>query len=424
MSEAIQIGRHVRTGLYLTLLTLIAAWFLAWPVWRAGFLVEIWPTEAWNGYFQDAAAAGQPIYPPADSLIGNNYPPLSFYAIGFVGKVLGLDNLFVGRAVSLIALVAIAVEIFLCVRILVGGSIGAAIGALWYLAMTARNSIVYVGTNDPQLAGEAIMGAGLVWFLSRWRAGVSPTRALLLMVLAGFWKHNIIAIPVTAIAWLFISRSRFAVRATVASGAACLFGIGCCVVVFGTDFVPNLLAHRDYALSHLIGRIGHLQWSALALVIFAGWAIDNRQSDAARFTALHVGAALVACLLQWFGHGVGLNAEFDLILALAIGIGVVFTRIELTRVARRIGAHWARDLMIAVLLLRLVVSDRQETALLILSSEFRSSLYARERATLADAALVAAMPGDVACEVKVVCRPKSPSSSTSSRWRNWLARTG
>ncbi len=177
MSEAIQIGRHVRTGLYLTLLTLIAAWFLAWPVWRAGFLVEIWPTEAWNGYFQDAAAAGQPIYPPADSLIGNNYPPLSFYAIGFVGKVLGLDNLFVGRAVSLIALVAIAVEIFLCVRILVGGSIGAAIGALWYLAMTARNSIVYVGTNDPQLAGEAIMGAGLVWFLSRWRAGVSPTRA-------------------------------------------------------------------------------------------------------------------------------------------------------------------------------------------------------------------------------------------------------
>jgi hypothetical protein len=401
---AISSDRHFRTGLYLALLSLTAAWFLVWPIWRATFLVEIWPTEAWNGYFQDAAAAGLPIYPAPDSLIGNNYPPLSFYAIGLAGKVLGLDNLFVGRAVSLIALIAIAIEILLCVRILVGGSIGAAIGALWYLAMMARNSTTYVGVNDPQLAGEAIMGAALVWFLSRCRAGTSPYQALLLMVLAGFWKHNIVAIPVTAIAWLFLSRSRFAVPATIASAAACMLGIAFCVVVFGADFVPNLLAHRDYALSHLIGRVGHLQWSALALVIWAGWAFDNRQSEAARFTALHIGSALIACILQWFGHGVGLNAEFDLILALGIGIGVVFTGIETTWLAKRIGAHWTRDLMIAVLLLRLVVSDRQETALLILSSEFRSSPYMRERATLTDAALVAAMPGDVACEIKVVCR--------------------
>ena len=109
-------------------------------------------------------------------------------------------------------------------------------------------------------------------------------------------------------------------------------------------------------------------------------------------------------MLQWFGHGVGLNAEFDLILALGIGIGVVFTRIETTWLAKRIGVHWTRDLMIAVLLLRLVASDRQETALLILSSEFRASLYTRQQATLTDSGLVAAMPGDVACEIKVVCR--------------------
>jgi hypothetical protein len=396
-------SRH-RTLIYLTLLSLTAAWFLAWPIWRACFLVEIWPTEGWNGYFQDAAAAGQPIYPAADSLAGNNYPPLSFYAIGYVGRVLGVDNLFVGRAFSLLALASIAIEIFLAVRILVGGRAGAAIGALWYLAIMARNSTVYVGTNDPQLAGEAIMGAALVWFLSRCRAGRSPTRALLLMVLAGFWKHNIIAIPVAAILWLFVNRSRFAIRATVVSVAACMLGIACCVLVFGSEFLSNLLAIRQYALSNLIGNIGHLQWPALALLIWAGWALDNRNSEAARFTALHIGASLAACLLQWFGHGVGLNAEFDLILALGIGIGVVFTRIETTWLATRIGARWPRDLMISALLLRLVASDRQETALLILSSEFRSSIYAHQQAILADATHVAAMPGDVACEVKLVCR--------------------
>ena len=393
-----------RNLIYLTLLALTAAWFLAWPIWRSFFLIEIWPTEGWNAYLQDAAAAGRPIYPAADSLAGNNYPPLSFYAIGLVGRVLGVDNLFVGRAVSLIALASIAIEIFLAVRILVGGRIGAAIGALWYLAIMARNSTVYVGTNDPQLAGEAIMGAALVWFLVSSRAKTSPTSALLLMVMAGFWKHNMVAIPVTAILWLFVIRSRFAIRATVTSAAACALGIACCVIVFGSDFLSNLLATRQYALSNLIGNLGHLQWPALALVIWAGWAFDARKSEAARFTAVHIGTSLIACLLQWFGHGVGLNAEFDLILALGIGIGVVFTRIETTRFARRIGARWSRDLMIAVLLLRLVVSDRQETALLILSSQFRSAVYAHQRAILIDSADVAAMPGDVSCEVKLVCR--------------------
>lgn len=395
---------HRRIYIYLALLSLAAAYFLAWPIWRARFLIEIWPTEGWNAYLQDAAAAGLPIYPSADSLVGNNYPPLSFYAIGFIGKVLGADNLFVGRVVSLVALLAIAIEIFLCVRFLVGGRAGAAIGAAWYLAMMARHSTFYVGTNDAQLGGEAIMGAALAWFLSCYRAGRSPAPALLLMVVAGFWKHNIIAIPVTAIAWLFISRSRYAFRATVISAAACMAGIACCVLIFGSDFLSNLFANRQYALSNLIGNIGHLQWSALALWIWAGWAFSDRQSEAARFTALHIGSGLFACILQWFGHGVARNAEFDLILALGIGIGVAFTRIETSWFAKRLGVRWSRDLMIAVLLLRLVVSDRQESALLVLNSDFRTSLTTRQRNILTDATRVAAMQGEVACDVKIVCR--------------------
>ncbi len=43
------------------------------------------------------------------------------------------------------------------------------------------------------------MGAALVWFLAREKAGRSALPPLLLMVLAGFWKHNIIAIPAAAV---------------------------------------------------------------------------------------------------------------------------------------------------------------------------------------------------------------------------------
>jgi hypothetical protein len=139
-------------------LAVTAAYFAIYPVWRAQFLIEIWFTEGWNAYFQDAAAAGNNIYPPAGGLTVNNYPPLSFYAIGLLGKLFG-DNLFVGRAVSLLALVVVTGEIFGCVRILAGGIYGPAVGSLWYAAIMSHNFTSYVGANDPQLAGESIMGA-------------------------------------------------------------------------------------------------------------------------------------------------------------------------------------------------------------------------------------------------------------------------
>jgi hypothetical protein len=410
MSECIAGGvRHLlrieaRAAVYIVLLALAAAYFLAWPIWRAQFLIEIWFTESWNAFWQDAAAAWLPIYPAPDSLVGNNYPPLSFYAVGALGKLLHVDNLYVGRWLSLIGLGAVAVEIYLAVRILTGGRVGAAVAALWYLAIMARNSTVYVGANDPQIAGLAIMGAGLVWFLKICQRQASPVPALLLMVVAGFWKHNNVAVPLTALAWLYINRGRFAFRATLASATAVLVGLMACVVAFGANFIPGMLAPRQYAWSNVLGNIGHLQWSALALLIWAAWAIFDHKSQPAKFTALHIGLALATCVLQWFGHGVSGNAEFDLILALAIGLGTTFNRMEASWLARRIGADRCRTVMVAGLLLRLFMADRQETALLVLSPDFRQSLYASERNVVREAKAIAVMPGPTACFVKLVCR--------------------
>lgn len=393
-----------RSTVYITALLLAAAYFLAWPIWRAQFLIEIWFTESWSAYWQDAAAAWLPIYPPPESLIGNNYPPLSFYAVAILGKLSGIDNLFVGRILSFVALAAIAVEVLLAVGVLTGGRVGAVVAALWYLAMMARNSTVYVGANDPQIAGLAIMGAALVWFLHLWKRKQPPTSALIFMVVAGFWKHNNIAIPLTALAWLYVEKNRYAVWATIMSAGAALTALLACVALFGPSFIPNLLATRHYALSNIMGNIGHLQWSAVAFVIWAAWAIADRKSLAARFTTLHIGFGLFSCILQWFGHGVYGNAEFDLIFALAIGIGVTLNRIEASWLAKRIGASACRDAVVIALLLRLLLTDRQETALLLLSPEFRSSIYASERNVLSEARIVATIPGDAACFTKLVCR--------------------
>jgi hypothetical protein len=392
-----------RLAIYVAVLAILVVYFLIWPLWRAQFLLENWPTEAWNAYFQDAAALGHQLYPSADRLIANNYPPLSFYVIGNLGRVFG-DNLFVGRAVSIVALVSLSAEIFLAVRILAGGIVGAAVGALWYAAMMANHSELYIGTNDPQLAGEAIMGAALVWFLARDRSGRSAQPPLFLMVIAGFWKHNIIAMPLTAIAWLLLRDGRRAARPVLVSAAAALVGLSLCTAIFGRPFLQNLFATREYAWAHVVGHIGHLQWSALALLIWGCWAWSARGSRAARFTTLHVGIGLATCILQWFGHGVGRNAEFDLIIALGIGVGVAFERIETSLLAMRIGTGRSRDLLLILLVLRLVVSDRQGSALVLLSPQFRSSFAAGQQIVRDEAARVAAMPGDIFCRNKLVCR--------------------
>jgi hypothetical protein len=289
---------NARSTVYVVSLSLAAAYFLAWPIWRAQFLVEIWFTESWNAYWQDAAAAHLPIYPAPETPIGNNYPPLSFYAVGVLGKLLHVDNLYVGRWLSLVSLGAVAIEVFAVVHLLTGARLGATVAALWYVAIMARNSTVYVGANDPQLAGHAIMGAALVWLLQRSERGASPAPALLLMVVSGFWKHNNVAIPLTSISWLYFSHSKFAYRSTIDTAEAIVVGLAACIVLFGADFIPNLLATRQYAWSNVMGNIGHLQWSALALIIWAAWAVFDRRSSAAKFTALHIGLALTTCIVQ------------------------------------------------------------------------------------------------------------------------------
>jgi hypothetical protein len=395
---------EVRSTLYLTSMALVAIYFLVWPVWRAQFPLEIWYTEGWNAYLQDAAGSFSKLYPAADSLTGNNYPPLSFYAVGLLARVTGVDSLYVGRALSFVGLLAVAAEIFLAGRILTQTIVGPAIGALWYVAIMAHNFIGYVGANDPQIAGEAIMGAALVMFLARDADGRSPLPALLLMVLGGFWKHNMIAVPLTSMVWLMLRDKRRALWPIFISGSVTIAGLLTCRVLFGSDFFSSLFATRLYSWRGITTNIGHLQWCALAAGLWATWALGDRHSKSARFTAIHIAIGFGVCILQWTGDGVSRNAEFDLILALGIGTGVAFANIRDSLFAQYIAANYLRDAMIILLLVRLVASERQESAHVMFDVGFRNSFDAGAHQVAHEVSAVTAIPGDVYCGNDIVCR--------------------
>src|SRR6516162_2022157 len=237
--------RKIHNPLYLRflqwLLYAIAILAFIWPVYRAFLNIEITDNEGWNAYFADAAMGKMPLYPSTAQLITNNYPPLSFYIVGLAGRLIG-DAVLAGRLLSLFSVIAIATAIAVSVRRLGGTQAAAGISAAFYIAMMSRFFRSYVGLNEPQLFSHAVMA------------------------FAGFVKHNIIAMPLTALAWLGMNRWREALKCLCAAIVVIVTGIAICYVSFGRDFFLNILAPRHYSLKKAIRSCKDLQWVAVGLV--------------------------------------------------------------------------------------------------------------------------------------------------------------
>lgn len=383
-------------------LGVVAAYFLIWPLYRAFFLVEIMPNEGWNAYHQDAAAHAGTLYPPAAALVLNNYPPLSFYAVGWLGTFFG-NSLFAGRAVSVIALFAIAVAIGFVVRLLGGSRSSSILGGLCFIAVMAAAFHRFIGANEPHLLTEFLMVSALAWFLSSTKHGQAPEPALLLMVLAGFFKHNVVVIPITAVVWMFLTEHARAWRATAIAVAAAFAGLAICYAVFGADFLTNLLWPRNYSLWKMLDGIHKLQWVAVPLVVWAIWAWPNRKTGVAKFTGLYVATALVAYIVAFGGDGTIDTVQFDLVIASSIAFAIAYDRFGETKQAQRTSVAHCRTIIILALLLRLALNQRYESATILTSADYRAQFPAAEKVFRSEVEKVAAMPGDVACRLKLVC---------------------
>ncbi len=388
----------------IVLLAVLAGLFLIWPLWRATLPLEIWGNEGWNAFHADTAARGGVLYPPPDGLVANNYPPLSFLLLGWLGRLLGVDPLYLGRTLSLIATIALGIEAAAIVRLFGGKGMSAAIAGLWLVATLARFFDFFVGMNEPQLLALALMTAGFVWFLARMQAGRAVEPAVLAMVAAGFFKHSIVVMPVVALLWLAGHDRRRALRAAIVGGAAAAAGLVLFAIVYAPDFVADMLVPRSYHLDRALHAIGRLQFVLPALVIWAVWAWSERDSAAARCSALLIGTALLSYLVQKSGAGVDENAQFELVLATAIGVGLAVERLPLGSLRQRWSAQTIALAVFAVLVIRLLVSTRIEFAYVLASPDYRALAAEHGRATRAEIARVAAMPTPVACSNLVVCR--------------------
>ncbi|MBL8836120.1 MAG: hypothetical protein JNL66_07735 [Alphaproteobacteria bacterium] len=396
-------GAHAAAIAAFAMLIVIALWAFAWPVRRAFIEVEISANEGWNAYFADAVFGPAPLYPPVEALIANNYPPVSFAIIAVLARWVG-DPVLVGRLVSLTSVGAVALWIALAARSLGSSRAGAIVAASWFLATSSRFFQFYVGANEPQMLAHAVVGGGFVLFLRARARGGRYAPAILTMVTAGFVKHTVLAMPLATMAWLAWNAPREALRQAVLAGAAAAVGFAICLALFGHDFVVNMLLPRRFVLDAALGAIGHLQWTAVALLVwlYVGWAL--RRDPDARFVSLLVAVAFVLFFVLKTGAGVGENAQLDLVIALAIALGLTYTHAPPMPLLPAAGLDARRAALLIALCLRLVATTRNEPVRLVVDpAGFAREVAARSAAFAAIVEQARAAPADAVCLVVLAC---------------------
>jgi hypothetical protein len=224
----------VLSGALVAALGFVDAVLLAFPIRQLPLRVVGMFNEGWNAFAAERALGPGPLYPEASSLLANNYPPLSFFLVGGVGRLVG-DQVVAGRAVALVSLAVVAWAVQALVRRATGSRLLGAVGALLLLAVMMVDYRAYVGMNDPQWLGHAFMSVGLLVLSVERRNRGRLLAAMLLVLAGGLVKHSLVPLPLAITLWL-LWHDR---RAATAWLGLCLVGLGAALVWIQLAFGPR-----------------------------------------------------------------------------------------------------------------------------------------------------------------------------------------
>ena len=286
---------------------------------RATYPQSILYNEGWNAYYAHDAAAGRPLYGARPLRTAVNYPPLSFHLMGALGRVLG-DLNFAGRVLSLAALFWVALCAGFVARRISGDLLAGAFAALFWIAWICYFAPAYVGMNDPQMLGHALMMTAVALYVAA--NGESPcllAAACVFCCLGGFTKHNLAAFPLAMTLDLLVrSRRKFALWAATAGVTVALFA-ALTVWVDGPYAIQHMLSPRGYLFSRATFLSGiFLRVFFPVLALSAVWCLSRIRWPMARLLGLALAISLAAGAGFAGGSGVFVNVFFDSILAMAM----------------------------------------------------------------------------------------------------------
>jgi hypothetical protein len=392
-----QLPTGLKCSLGFLLLLAAAAW--CGYLWRAFLPLQIGGNEAWNATHTLRWLNGLALYPDRDALLVNNYPPLSFFIHGFLTPVTGTPVL-AGRLLSLASIPIAGLAVAGIIAELGGRRLAAATGAVFFVAAMSIGAPFYVGMNDPSVLALAVMSLGLWLVLRAESRKQTAVPALLLMVLAGFIKHNLVATPLVAVVWLFLMRGRRTTGEAAVAILAALGGLAVCFMGFGPAFFDNLLMPRTTHWQHLFLNWEYLPWDGI--IVCCAWLFSASDNRAKRFVALYLPIAFFLFMLQKTGEGVALNAQFEVVVATAIGAGFGLVHF-VSKAHENTGTARQAAVFLTIIMIKQTAWFGYNGAAQPLSAEFRARIAERAAITLLEIEKIRSRQGPIQCSVTLVC---------------------
>ena len=322
---------RIRAARFLEFAVLCMALYCCVGLWRViavvGLHVPLDPNEGWNAYHAMAAMSGSPLYPGSENYLVNNYPPLSFYIVGALGRSIG-DYIVAGRIISLLSLGVVAFGIFAASTRMGCKRAEAMFAALCFVGgmLTFTD---YVGMDDPQMLAHAVAIVGFLMLLQKPRSMSQLCAAGLLFVLSVFIKHNVIVMGMAMFVWLTVYDRRSALRLAAFASIFLLIGLLLFRLFYGITLFSQLNSPRTYALEDMWGGLRNwLYWGLIPLTASAALAWSRWTDKYVRLCVFASAIGIGSGALFLGGAGVDANVLFDADIALSLGIALFLNRLS------------------------------------------------------------------------------------------------
>jgi hypothetical protein len=314
---------------------LFACFTALYPFCRAFYRVEISYNEGWNIYNAVTVAGHHLLYPVRYGWTTVNYPMLSFVLFAQLHR-LTQEYLLTARVVSLLSLLGCGVLLGVAVLRLSRSRTASVLAGLFTVALFCTNADGYVGVDDPQMLSLCVFLAGFVLYL--WRRESLPmlAAAAATFVLAGSIKHNPIDFPLAVLVDLLLISRRRAAWFAGCGFAFTVLSVALHLHFGGPYFFSQVLAPRGFSVLKAADLLVTVLGPVLVPFCVAGGMALALWKDCSR----RVAAILFAVSLgvgSYFGGGQGvtINAQFSVLLAMCLLLGLLFADLETAAVRWR-----------------------------------------------------------------------------------------
>jgi hypothetical protein len=163
----------------------------------------------------------------------------------------------------------------------------------------------------------------------------------------------------------------------------------------------NFTSPRQYLLFKAPNALTDLAYLSIGLLFWFAVRWKFQKESSIQLVSLTVLVALVIGFVQRLGNGVFVNAYFDLVIALSIGLGLLFTLLSQE-------GCYGIFLQCGGVMTLILFFALQASFLDILSPSYHAKFTKSEQLMTEHIEMVRAMPGDVFCESYVAYRAGKP----------------